>query len=71
MRQAVWLVFGLILLALGAQGVIRLVVNQDAGALRWLPGGYFVQLGAYVAAALIGLRVAKHNRVRPDPHKHP
>ncbi|GAA2851559.1 hypothetical protein Acy02nite_35130 [Actinoplanes cyaneus] len=71
MRQAVWLVFGLLLLALGAQGCIRLLINHDPGALRVLPGGYVVHLGGYLAMALIGLRCARHNRVQPDPKNDP
>ena len=71
MRQAVWLVFGLLLAALGAQGAIRLMINHDPGALRLLPGGYPVHLGVYIAVALIGLRCARHNRVQPDPRNDP
>jgi hypothetical protein len=69
MRQAVWLVLGLILCALGATGGIRLLVNKDPGALRHLPGGYPVQLGVYVVVAIIGLRMAQYNRVQPDPRQ--
>jgi hypothetical protein len=71
MRQAVWLVFGLILLAWAAQGAIRLMINHNPGALRYLPGGYAVQLGAYVVLALVGLRCARHNRVQPNPENDP
>ncbi|BCJ47834.1 hypothetical protein GCM10010168_21930 [Actinoplanes ianthinogenes] len=67
MRQAVWLVLGLILLAVGAQGAIRLLINKDPGVMRFLPGGYLIQVAAYVAVALIGLRLARLNRVQPDP----
>ncbi|GAA4607840.1 hypothetical protein BJY16_006541 [Actinoplanes octamycinicus] len=67
MRQAVWLVVGLILMAMGAQGAIRLLINKDPGILRFLPGGYLVQVAGYVAVALIGLRLARLNRVQPDP----
>ncbi|WIN00350.1 hypothetical protein ACTOB_004050 [Actinoplanes oblitus] len=69
MRQAVWLVLGLILLAVGGQGAIRLLINKDPGALHYLPGGYLVQLAVWVAVALIGLRLARQNRVQPDPRR--
>lgn len=71
MRQAVWLVFGLILVGYGAVGAIRLMINHDPGALRLLPGGYVVQLGGYIVLALVGLRLARHNRVRADPRQDP
>ncbi|WP_436535347.1 hypothetical protein [Actinoplanes sp. HUAS TT8] len=66
MRQAVWLVVGLMLVALGAQGAIVLLINHNPSVLRWVPGGYFVQLAAYAVMIVLGLRLARHNRVRPD-----
>lgn len=66
MRQAVWLVFGLILLGLGAQGIIQMLIGHNPGVMRFLPGGYAVQLGAYAVITVAGLRLARHHRVRPD-----
>lgn len=70
MRQAVWLVVGLILAGLGATGAIRLVINKDPGAMRLLPGGFIVQLAAWIVVVVVGLRLARHNRVRPDLDRH-
>jgi ABC-type Na+ efflux pump permease subunit len=67
MRQLALAILGLILLAIGAQGVIRLVISHDPGALRHLPGGFMVQLVVYGAIALLGLTMARRNRVHPDP----
>jgi ABC-type Na+ efflux pump permease subunit len=67
MRQLALAILGLILLAIGAQGVIRLVISHDPGALRHLPGGFMVQLVVYGAIALFGLTMARRNRVQPDP----
>lgn len=67
MRQLALLILGLVLMAIGAQGVIRLVIGHDAGALRHLPGGFMVQLLAYAAIGLFGLSTARRNRVHPDP----
>ncbi|MEV6844870.1 hypothetical protein [Actinoplanes sp. NPDC051411] len=66
-RQIALLILGLMLLAIGAQGVIRLVISQDPGALRHLPGGFLVQLVVYGAIALFGLSTVRRNRVNPDP----
>jgi hypothetical protein len=67
MRQMALVVLGLLLLAIGAQGVIVLVISHDPGALRHLPGGFVVQLVVYGAIALFGLAMARRNRVDPDP----
>jgi ABC-type Na+ efflux pump permease subunit len=69
MRQLALAILGLILLAIGAQGVIRLVISHDPGALRHLPGGFMVQLVVYGAIALFGLTMARRNRVHPDPEE--
>jgi hypothetical protein len=69
MRQIALLILGLILLAVGAQGVIRLVISHDPGALRHLPGGFPAQLVVYGAIALFGLSMTRRNRVNPDPER--
>jgi len=71
MRQGALLVLGLVLLATGSQGVIRLLVTHNPGVLRHLPGGFGVQLVAYAAVALFGLSMARRNRVHPDPEHDP
>ena len=51
------LVIGLVLLAIGAQGAIRLLVDPtDAGVLTGLPEG--VRLVAYVILAVVGVGLA-------------
>jgi hypothetical protein len=67
MRQILVVVLGLLLLATGAQGVIRLVIEHEPGALRFLPGGFMVQLVAWAAIAWFGLTMARRNRINPDP----
>jgi hypothetical protein len=67
MRQIMLLVLGLALLATGAQGFIRLLINHNPGALRVLPGGFAVQLVVYLLIFLFGLSMARRNRVHPDP----
>ena len=53
------LIVGMVLLAVGAQGAIRLVIDSaDPGLLSWLPGGSIVQLIVYVAIAIAGLVLA-------------
>jgi hypothetical protein len=68
-RQIALLILGLMLLAIGAQGVIRLLIGHDPGALRHLPGGFLVQLVVYGAIALFGLSTVRRNRVNPDPEQ--
>jgi hypothetical protein len=67
MRQMALVVLGLLLLAVGAQGVIRLVIGHEPGALRHLPGGFLVQLLVWAAIALFGFRMARRNRIHADP----
>jgi ABC-type Na+ efflux pump permease subunit len=67
MRQIALVILGLMLLAIGAQGVILLVISHNPGALRHLPGGFLVQLVVYGAIALFGYSMARRNRVNPDP----
>ena len=58
MRVAV-LVLGMVLLVVGAQGVIRQLVDHDnAGLLGWLPGGFGVQLTGHIVLAVAGLLLA-------------
>ncbi|MET7950405.1 hypothetical protein [Micromonospora sp. NPDC005324] len=59
MKHAFVLVIGLALLALGAQGAIRLLVDHDnSGLLSWMPGGFGVRLSCYVVAAAAGIALA-------------
>jgi ABC-type Na+ efflux pump permease subunit len=72
MRRLALVVLGLLLLAVGAQGVIRLVIGHEPGALRHLPGGFLVQLVVWGAIALFGLTMARRNRIHADPeHQDP
>ena len=59
------MVLGLVMLAVGAQGAIRLVLDTtDAGLLAWLPGGMAIQLVAYVLIAIIGIVLAGYRSDR-------
>ena len=59
MKQTVVLVAGMILLALGVQGAIRLLVDHDnAGLLSWMPGGFGVWLTVDLIAAVVGAVLA-------------
>ncbi|CAL9406333.1 hypothetical protein SUDANB58_01552 [Streptomyces sp. enrichment culture] len=50
---------GVVLLALGGQGAIRLLVDRDdAGLFGRLPGGFAVGVTVYVLAVAIGTAVA-------------
>ncbi|CAL9328358.1 hypothetical protein SUDANB15_00017 [Streptomyces sp. enrichment culture] len=50
---------GVVLLALGAQGAIRQLIDHDkAGLLGWLPGGFAAGITIYVLAIVIGAVVA-------------
>jgi len=50
---------GVVLLALGAQGAIRQLVNHgNAGLLGWLPGGFTVSITVYLLAVVGGAAVA-------------
>jgi len=61
MRTAL-LVAGLVLLVVGAQGLIRLLVDhENAGILGWLPGGFTAQLIGYVLATAVGIWLAARN----------
>jgi uncharacterized membrane protein HdeD (DUF308 family) len=54
-----WLVVGMILLVVGAQGAIRLLVDhQNGGLLSWFPGGFAGQLTGYLVLAAAGLLLA-------------
>ncbi|GAA0266271.1 hypothetical protein GCM10009539_61320 [Cryptosporangium japonicum] len=59
MQRLVGLVVGMVLVAVGAQGAIRLVVDHDdAGLLGWVPGGFWVRLACYLVAVVVGLGAA-------------
>jgi hypothetical protein len=59
MRYVAVLVGGMLLLVLGVQGAIRILADHDdAGLLGGLPGGFAVQLVAYVVAAGLGALLA-------------
>lgn len=67
MRNVIVLVGGIVLLALGAQGGIRLVADHhNAGLLSWLPGGFAAQLLCYVLVAVVGVALASWGRQRFD-----
>ncbi len=69
MRQVALLILGLTLAATGAQGFIRLVIGHNPGGLRFLPGGFAIQLVAYLGIFLFGLTMTRRNRVNPDPDR--
>lgn len=59
MKHVIVLVIGMLLLALGAQGAIRLLADHDnAGLLGWLPGGFAVRLTCYATAVVAGALLA-------------
>ncbi|ONI89106.1 hypothetical protein ALI22I_16465 [Saccharothrix sp. ALI-22-I] len=59
MKNTAGLIAGMVLLALGAQGGIRLLVDHDnAGLLGWLPGGFAARLSCYAVIALAGALLA-------------
>ncbi|MCA2230021.1 hypothetical protein [Nonomuraea aurantiaca] len=59
MKHVTVLIIGMLLLALGAQGAIRLLADHDnAGLLAWLPGGFAVWLACYAVAAIAGASLA-------------
>jgi hypothetical protein len=67
MRHVIALVAGVVLLALGAQGGIRLVVDHDnAGLLSWLPGGFAARLLCYVLITVVGVALANWGKRRPE-----
>lgn len=56
MKYDISQICGMVLLALGAQGVIRQLIDHgDAGLLGWLPGGFAASLTAHIALAVVGL----------------
>lgn len=59
MKRTAGLVVGMVLLALGAQGAIRLLVDHDnAGLLGWVPGGFAAQLSCYAVMTALGVLLA-------------
>ncbi|GGP44033.1 hypothetical protein [Saccharothrix coeruleofusca] len=59
MKSTAVLVLGMVLLALGAQGAIRLLVDHaNAGLLGWVPGGFAVQLSCYLVVTAAGVALA-------------
>lgn len=57
--DVVILIMGMVLLAVGGQGAIRLLLdNSGAGQFAWVPGGFVGQLIASVAVAIFGLALA-------------
>ncbi|GLY69117.1 hypothetical protein [Amycolatopsis taiwanensis] len=64
----VWLVLGMILLAFGVQGVIRLVLDHGwTGVLGWLPGGFAGQLIGHIVLTGAGAALAEWSRRLPEP----
>ena len=60
--RVVWLVLGMVLLVVGAQGAIRLLVDHNnAGLLGLLPGGFAVQLTGYLVITTVGIVLAARN----------
>ncbi|GAB3605080.1 hypothetical protein GCM10027413_04890 [Conyzicola nivalis] len=56
------LILGIALLVVSAQGAIRLVADHaDTGLLSWVPGGFAVQLGAYILLVCLGVLLAARN----------
>ncbi|ADD45619.1 hypothetical protein [Stackebrandtia nassauensis] len=56
MKFLVIQICGMVVLAIGGQGAIRLLIDHgDRGLLDWLPGGFAVTLAGYVLVAIIGL----------------
>jgi hypothetical protein len=54
---------GVVLLALGAQGAIRQLINHgNVGLLGWLPGGFAVSITVYVLAVVCGAATASWAR---------
>ncbi|MGZ0147393.1 hypothetical protein ACXJJ3_09995 [Kribbella sp. WER1] len=50
------LVVGMVVLAIGGQGAIRLLIDHDnRGLMNWLPGGFTGALVADLALVVIGL----------------
>lgn len=68
----VWLVLGMILLAFGVQGVIRLVLDHGwTGVLGWLPGGFGGQLTGHLVLTVVGSALAGWSRRFPERTKRP
>ncbi|TWS22409.1 hypothetical protein FK268_19540 [Tsukamurella sputi] len=67
MRNGIVLVLGVALVVLGGQGAIRILVDHDnAGLLRWMPGGFAVHLSVYVLAVIVGAVLANHGGRQGD-----
>jgi hypothetical protein len=63
-----WLVLGMVLLAVGGQGTIRLLVDHDdAGLLSGLPGGFAVRLVGYLVVVAVGLLLAARSSTAAGP----
>lgn len=60
--RTIFLVVGMVLLAVSVQGAVRLLLDhQNAGLLGWLPGGFVVQLLVYLLVAGAGIVLAAKN----------
>jgi hypothetical protein len=64
MRYVAVLVVGMVLLALGGQGGIRLLLDDDPGLLSALPGGNGIQLIVYVVVTVVGIGLAAWGAAR-------
>lgn len=52
-------VVGMVLLVLGAQGTVRLALDDgQSGLLGWVPGGFAVWLSCYVVITAVGAVLA-------------
>lgn len=59
MKYTIGQIVGAVLLVLGAQGVIRLLIDHDnGGLLGWVPGGFAVRLICYVVVGAAGALLA-------------
>ncbi|MDN0194299.1 hypothetical protein [Streptomyces sp. S.PNR 29] len=63
MKYDIFQGLGVVLLALGAQGAIRQLIDHDnAGLLGWLPGGFAAGITVHALAVVIGAIVASWAR---------
>jgi hypothetical protein len=66
-RSLAYLIVGMVLLVLGAQGVIRLLADHaNGGFLSWLPG-FPAQLSCYLLIAVVGSFVAAKGSGKVKP----
>jgi hypothetical protein len=60
-------IVGLVLLALGGQGAVRLLLDdRNAGLVRPVPGGFAAWLACYAVAVLAGVALAARGSRRAE-----